>query len=81
MHIFMAKSNEEPWSNYLDNYDISFSETYLQWCIYKESPKMLRNIGIVLWNIYPWKYVDYFHNLLKHVLKNFNHQWQVYEIT
>ena len=79
--MFMAKSNVVPWSNYLDNYETSLSETYLQWWIYKECPKMLRNIDIVLRNIYLWKSEDYFQYLLKYVLKMFNHQWPVYAIT
>ena len=28
--MLMAKSNVEPWSNYLGNYDTPLSETYLQ---------------------------------------------------
>ena len=66
--MLMAKSNVEPWSNYLGSYDIPLSETYLQWWVYKECPKMLWNIDIVLWNICLWKSEGYFHYLLKYVL-------------
>ena len=62
--MFMAKSNLVPWSYYVHNYDLSLSEAYLQWWIYKECPKMLQNIDVVLRNIYLWKSVGHFHFLL-----------------